>query len=324
MADAQELMNFRGMRYATFDSITHAGRAVVCAALCLLASASIADTTPTATTKPLVPLTFQFHGGGSATYYSFVVGASPDPDTAIFFYGGSGCRSWGSVMPDYTAGLIGGAHVFALNKRFVPDKPVAKSQCGRAFHLANNPRQWVADHSEFIAARLKALRSRPRNVVVVGVSEGAWPATLVAEQLPSVTHLAIIGDGAYSMRRALTVLRDRNELPFDIDTAWKEILLQPRSITKTWLGNPYRWWFDIMDYDPLPHFLSLDIPILVGMGSADDSVPVESVLFLAEQFRVAGKSNLTLMIYPDADHRLMTDSTSYRRNFFSTLSTLLP
>ncbi len=89
------------------------------------------------------PLSFQYRDGGSSIYYSFTVGDASQPDTAVFFYGGTGCHSWKSVMPGYVNGLTVSTRVFVLNKRFVPDRSIGLLDCGREFHLANNPNQWV-------------------------------------------------------------------------------------------------------------------------------------------------------------------------------------
>jgi pimeloyl-ACP methyl ester carboxylesterase len=158
------------------------------------------------------PLTFQYKDGGSSIYYAFSVGDAPQPDTAVFFYGATGCPSWKSVMPGYVSGFTGAARVFVLNKRFVPDRSTGLFDCGQEFHLANNPEQWVADYSEFIAAQISSITPKPRNVVLVGVSEGALPAAKIAGLLPAVTHLAIIGSGGYSMRKSLATLKQR--VPF--------------------------------------------------------------------------------------------------------------
>ena len=99
------------------------------------------------------PLSFQYQDGGSSTYYSFIVGDASQSDTVVFFYGATGCPSWKSVMPGYVSGLTVNAHVFVLNKRFVPDRSTGLFDCGHEFHLVNNPNQWVADYSEFIAAQ---------------------------------------------------------------------------------------------------------------------------------------------------------------------------
>ena len=78
-----------------------------------------------------------------------------------------------------------------------------------------------------------------------------------------------------------------------------------------------------MDIDPLPDFLKLNIPIIVGMGEKDESVPVESALFLDAKFKEAGKNNFTLKVYPESDHRLSGNGVSHRSEFFAELSRLL-
>jgi pimeloyl-ACP methyl ester carboxylesterase len=269
------------------------------------------------------PHTFQYRDGGSGVYYSFIVGDALPPDTAIFFYGGTGCPSWKSVMPGYVNGLTVSARVFVLNKRFVSDHSTGMFGCGDSFHLANNPDQWVADYSEFIAAQIDSVVPRPKNVVLVGVSEGALPATRVAGLSSAITHLAIIGSGGYSMRKSLVTLARRGAILFDVESGWEKIVSDPRSIEKTWYGNPYRWWSDVMNIDHLPDFLKLDIPVLVGIGEKDESVAVESARFLKSEFKEAGKSNLVLKIYPGADHRLSGNGVSYRSDFFAELSRLL-
>ena len=269
------------------------------------------------------PLSFQYKGGGLSIYYSFTVGNASQPDNAVFFYGATGCPSWKSVMPGYVSGLTVSARVFVLNKRFVPDRSIGLLDCGQEFHLANNPDQWVADYSEFIMTQLSASTTKFKNVVLVGVSEGAWPATKVAGLLPEITHLAIIGSGGDSMRKSLATLKQKGTISFDVESGWKEISTDPRSIEKDWYGNPYRWWSDVMDIDQLPDFLKLNIPIIVGIGEKDESVPVESALFLESKFKEVGKNNLILKVYPESDHRLNGNGISHRNEFLAELSRLL-
>lgn len=269
------------------------------------------------------PLSFQYKDGGLSTYYSFIVGDASHADTVVFFYGATGCPSWKSVMPGYVNGLTVNARVFVLNKRFVSDRSMGLFDCGRDFHLANNPIQWVSDYSEFIAAQIGSVTPKPKNVVLVGVSEGALPATKIAGLSPAITHLAIIGSGGYSMRKSLATLGQRGAIQFDVNSGWEKIAADPRSIEKNWYGNRYRWWSDIMDLDPLPDFLNLNIPILIGIGERDESVPVESAHFLETKFKEAGKDNLIVRVYPGADHRLSGNGVSYRTDFFAELGRLL-
>ncbi|MFM8857385.1 MAG: alpha/beta hydrolase family protein [Actinomycetota bacterium] len=223
-------------------------------------------------------------------------------------------------MPAYTAGLPEGSQVHVLNKRHVAHADRAPTRCTRAFHLANNPRQWFSDYMEFISAQLHAAPSPPKRVLLVGVSEGAVPAIRVARSRRDITHVAIIGDGGWTMRQSLTALAARGALPVSVEDGWLQIAADAQSTSKQWLGNPYRWWFDVMDLDPLADYLALTQPILVGFGELDESVPVESARFLENKFREVGKSNLTLVVYPGANHRLNAGSVSYRTEFFRAVS----
>jgi len=117
----------------------------------------------------------------------------------------------------YVSGLTVSAHVFVLNKRFVSDRSVGLLDCGREFHLANNPDQWVTDYSEFVTVQLSTSAIKFKNIVLVVVSEGAWPATKVAGLLPAITHLAIIGSGGDSMRKSLATLKQKGAISFDVE-----------------------------------------------------------------------------------------------------------
>jgi len=267
--------------------------------------------------------TFQYFDGSSSLYYSFSVGDAAQARTAIFFYGGTGCPSWKSVMPGYVEGLSVDARIFVLNKRFVADRSTGLFECGEDFQRTNLPAQWVADYREFIQAQLRAAQRPLEQVVLVGVSEGAIPAVAIASQMPEVTHLALIGAGGYSMRENLATLKRKGAIWFDVDSGWQKIAADPQSLEKNWYGNSYRWWSAMMDLDPMPALSQLNIPIFIGVGERDESVPVESARYLAERFQQMGKTNLILKVYPGADHRLTRSNHSYRPEYFATLSCLL-
>src|SRR5690606_23219981 len=150
-------------------------------------------------------------------------------DTYVFAYGGSGCVSWRPYVPDYFTGLSG-ATVIALNKRHVADVQ-PEGACGTAFALDNHPRQWVSDYMEFITSQLQRARPRPRTIVLLGVSEGSYVAVKVARSRADVTHLAIIGDGGWTMRRSLTALAGQAT----VEEGWRAIAADANSIEKTWI-----------------------------------------------------------------------------------------
>jgi len=101
--------------------------------------------------------------------------------------------------------------------------------------------------------------------------------------------------------QSLRQLYRTHAIPFDVDAEWKNIEADRDSRQREWFGNPYRWWAD-------------------GFGERDTSVPVESALALKAAFDAEHKTNLTLIVYPGADHRLNAGPISYRPRFFEELS----
>lgn len=267
--------------------------------------------------------TFVFKDGVGGVYYDFNIGEAAKIDTFVFFYGGSGCPSWKQVMPGYVDGFGGNARVFALNKRFVGDKSLGVSDCGKAFYQSNEPEQWYSDLAEFIERQLDVATVAPKNIVLVGVSEGALVASRVATLQPRVTHLAIIGSGAHTVRHALVELW---KLPGDIPgigDRWTDLAADPYSIEKFKFGHTYRWWTSVLDIDPVPNYLGLNIPIFVGIGENDESHPAKSARELKEILNGQGKTNIVVRVYPGANHRLSDSNKSFRYDYFKELSSMM-
>lgn len=297
----------------------------VCAMLAISGCTTLQRTAHMYSPNALPAHTFRFADGGESLYYQFAVQPQQKPRALLFFYGGSGCGTWKSVMPGYVKGLGIPARVYALNKRFVPDRSMGMLTEGcndEKFHAANHPEQWVKDYVAFIEAQTKQADAQGLPVVLVGVSEGGIPAMRAAARLPQVTHLALIGNGGYTVRRMMQTMRQKG-MNVDVDAGWAAISQDPYSLRKGWYGNPNRYWTNVMDLDPLPELLALNIPILLGHGEQDRNVPVESSQFLAERFTQAGKTNLTFKVYPGADHRLQASGTSYRTDFFRELGRVI-
>jgi hypothetical protein len=194
--------------------------------------------------------TFRFLDGGQSTYYKFQLDPVAPSQTFVFFYGGTGCIDWKPYIPEFFRGINPTATIFALNKRGV-DEDSSPTRCAALFPEHNLPRQWVADYMEFISSQIDGAKTKPANVVLVGISEGAYPAVKVARSRTDITHLLIIGDGGWTMRKSLEKLVGKDY----VDDGWRKIAADANSLTQTWLGQPYRWWFDVMDIDPVADYL---------------------------------------------------------------------
>jgi pimeloyl-ACP methyl ester carboxylesterase len=250
-------------------------------------------------------------------YYQVNSGDWQQRDTVIFTYAATGCVSMKHHTPDYFEAIRFNGVLFALNKRYVGDLDKAMT-CGAPFIKANVAEQRMKDFSAFINTMLKQLDFRPKNVVVIGISEAADAAVRAAALDPRINQLVVIGSGGYTMRKSLQVMKQHapSQVP-DVDAFAQEYAGKPIDLNDNWYGNPVYWWMDILDVDPLPDYLKLDIPILVGVGEQDDSQPLASVHYLQSQFSQHGKQNLQVNIYPGVGHSLSAEA---KRNLFGALN----
>lgn len=270
---------------------------------------------------PLPQQTMTFEDSGKALYYTFTVGAEDKIDTYLFLFPGSGCSSLKYYLRRYTKGVQGNIRIFALQKRFVSHNTTGVFGCPGNFDEYNYFSQWVSDYGHFVKYILATAQEKPKNVVFLGVSEGAWPAAAVADKNPDVTLLAIIGHGGMKMRDDLKLLVKKGDLKTDktdadLDTVYQEIFQDPNDTSKRFLGQTYKYWSSVLDIDPIEYLLPLKIPVILAIGEKDKSVPLESAYYLKERFDQAGKQNLTLVVYPDADHTLKDSSGKSHRTDF--------
>lgn len=276
----------------------------------MLALASLAVTTASA--GPNVHgAKFRFADGHESDFHEVVVGDPKTMDTIVFTYGGSGCTDLGiDWLPRLATDMGIHARYVSLNKRHVragENSGGASEPCSPAFRTHDIPRQWMTDYMAFVSRTLAESDGRWKNVVLVGGSEGGALAARVARAREDITHLVVIGDGGWSMRDILGTIVG----PDAVEAAWKDIAQDPGNIDTMWMGHPYRYWFDVFDHAPLADYLALDIPVLIGFGEHDRSVPVAAGQDILRTAHAAGKRNIGLVVYPGADHSLQAEGHSY-------------
>ena len=264
---------------------------------------------------------FLFKGGGYASYYildkNLPAPGAKQVATFLFFVSGSGCTSMRRFLPRYFRGLEGESgpiRVFILQKRFIEeDRRGRASGCTDAFVKADHPAQWIADQQEFIRQQIErasAEHRMPARVVIAGASEGAEIVPVLARRIPETTHAVLIGNGGMAPIDTYRLQLERRSVP-DARAILKRIALEPAdpdALDNLIGGHTWRYWAELSMLHPGDDLLGLAIPVWVAMGSEDQAVPVASALYLRDLFAAHDKSNLTLTIYPGADHALFANS----------------
>ena len=313
--------------------------------------------TPVTAAEVLRPAAQEFHfrDGGMAIFYTLnlsggytpvalhdaglptSVNAADTPEQWLFVIAGAGCQSMGPLLPDYFTGLEGERfpiRVLILHKRHI--SAAADGQhCSDAFIEADHPSQWLADQREFIEHQLALSspqgRARLPQVVLMGISEGAEPASLLALQLP-VSHLVLL---SHSGLAPLDLYQQLAERYPHMREGWREL----SSALAHWSpdrqsdpqhksqngpqngpqqrihGRSWRYWSEAATLQPSPALLAFRRPVLVGVGDADPLVPAQALAALQKQFADAGSAYLTLRRFPDADHGLDSKYRHYLPDF---------
>jgi pimeloyl-ACP methyl ester carboxylesterase len=171
--------------------------------------------------------------------------------------------------------------------------------------------------AEANAAALRAVLAMPDiaagPVVVLGHSEGADVACRVAAIEPRVTHVASLsGSGASQLFDLLYVAgqpRD-GDAPGDAEARrqqvlkdWSDVLADPLSTEKFWLGHAYNRWSSFLASNRLDDLLRTRAQVFLAHGTADTSVPVTSSDWLFAELRARGR-DVRYQRMEGADHGL--------------------
>jgi len=269
---------------------------------------------------------FQFKDGGQAIYFDMErkpwqqQGSDAPLSNLMFVISGSDCVSMGPFLPQYFSGLEGESgrtRIFIMHKRHILQGSNGVS-CGTAYQLADHPARWQADQMEFIRAQLVALKAQgqtPQRLVIMGISEGAELAPILAQQLHA-SHLVLLSHAGMNALDVYAALAQQNP---DMQLPWlqlqKGLSVRPTDPDTTTIhGRSWRYWSEIAAIQQTANLLGLNIPILLAAGDADPVIPVNAIARLQQHFQVAGKT-ISIRRFPHADHGLVAPDKNYLPDF---------
>ena len=226
---------------------------------------------------------------------------------------GSGCQSVWTRVGERLAGshqnlmlraARGRARVLIVEKpgvpfAFQPKQPGSAEEGSAEFLREHTLERW----SEANVAALRAALALPgvdrARVLACGHSEGAGVAARVAALCPEVTHVASLSGGGPTQLFDLAELFGAAQ-PGDSTGAaaarrqpvydeWARIRADSASVTRFWLGHPYRRWATFGAHDLLPDLLATRARVYLAHGTEDRSVPVVAFDVLRAQLAVRGR-----------------------------------
>lgn len=165
-------------------------------------------------------------------------------------------------------------------------------------------RSLAADVEVIIAAVSRHAAVTPERLVLLGHSEGALIALLVAAQQNAVAGVVSWAGPAWNGTRVIAwqrerlALRARQRVPEDTVLKWVASFDREHATR----SESDLWYRQFLHLEPLDWAPQLRQPLLVLHGAEDDWVAAEQATELAEAVRMAGNARVSLVVLPDHDH----------------------
>jgi len=242
---------------------------------------------------------------------------------------GSGCQSLFKKQGERVAGgyqnllwveAKGRARVLVVEKPGVkyldaPQQPGSAEGASEEFLREHTLPRWA----EANIAALRATWTLPdvdaTRTLVVGHSEGSLVAARVAAELPGITHVASLAGGGptqlFDLAASLGQPRPDDQ-PGDaakrmqkVYDEWTKVQADPDSISRYWLGHPYRRWSSFLKHSVTAELMRTKAQIYLAHGTLDANVPVAAYDVLVAELRAHGRT-VTAERLEGADHSFRT------------------
>lgn len=176
-----------------------------------------------------------------------------------------------------------------------------------------------ADFAEDVRAGLAYLRTRPEiragRLAVMGHSEGALIAPMVAEKEPTLRAIVLLAGIAQPGRTALhfqlkNLIEHNDKLTPEMRES--QIAEIPRKIDEM-MSDPWMKFF--LTYDPAATMRRVKTPVLILTGSRDQQAVPEQVALQEAAFKEGGNKDVTARVLPDVNHLFVQDTDGFPGNY---------
>ena len=177
-----------------------------------------------------------------------------------------------------------------------------------------------ADFAEDVRAGLAYLRTRSEiradRLAVLGHSEGALIAPMVAEKEPTLRAIVLLAGIAQPGRTAL-YFQMKNGIEHNTKLTPEARASQIAEIDKTIddkaAVDPWLKYF--LTYDPAATMRHVKTPVLILTGSHDQQAVPEEVPLMEAAFKEGGNKDVTARVIPDVNHLFVQDTDGFPPNY---------
>ena len=177
-----------------------------------------------------------------------------------------------------------------------------------------------ADFAEDVRAGLAYLRTRSEirdnRLGVLGHSEGAVIAPMVADKEPALSAIVLLAGVAQPARSALHFqIKNGYEHDTNLTPVKRESLIAaiPAKIDAMMAADPWMKFF--LTHDPAATMRRVQTPVLILTGSRDQQAAPAQVALMEAAFKEGGNTNVTARVLPDLNHLFVHDTDGFPKNY---------
>jgi alpha-beta hydrolase superfamily lysophospholipase len=177
-----------------------------------------------------------------------------------------------------------------------------------------------ADFAEDIRTGLAYLRTRPEvradRLGVLGHSEGAIIAPMVAEKEPTLRAMVLLAGIAEPGRSALYFqLKNMIEHDTKLTPAERETRIAGINARIDAMAAADPWMKFFFEYNPAATMRKVKTPVLILTGSRDQQAVPEQNPKIEAAFKEGGNKDVTARILPDLNHLFVHDTDGFPANY---------
>lgn len=265
--------------------------------------------------------------GRKITYYISRPKTVPAP--IMLMIQGSGCvpiiierpgGAYSTLFDMLPFGQEGRFAVVVVEKPFAANanaqNPSADQPCSAEFNKDFTADSWL----QALRASVQDARKSPwvdqKRTLVLGHSEGAVMATMLAASDARITDVVAIGGSGTTQLydfivHAYHACFDVPRCLADVENNVRAIAKNPNSSIEFAWGHPFKRWSSFFRIDPSEELLRSKSRVYIAFGTADNAVPALSQEIIVAKLLAAGR-DVTVRRVPDADHSLrQTGATNF-------------
>ncbi|HEX7987001.1 MAG TPA: prolyl oligopeptidase family serine peptidase [Duganella sp.] len=233
----------------------------------------------------------------------------------VFF--SSGSDSHGSTVYNLVPiAALGRYSVMVVKKPFTTDKPVAdtKNHCAREFNEYFTAENWAKSVRVAFEHALQLPWIDQKKTLLLGMSEGATIASMIAANEKRVTHVALLGATGPTQLFDFVVAAYRTSTNDDeiqvkldeLEEQRRKIAASPDSADDFAWGHPYKRWSSFFRTSSTQNVLGSSAKVYLVSGMQDQSVPILSTESMASELIALGR-DVTVRRIPRAQHNLVPE-----------------